>query len=33
MKDSTKQSIVASERDALEIIIKLGLTNPEEVGK
>ncbi|MBC8343386.1 MAG: hypothetical protein H8E61_05355 [Bacteroidetes bacterium] len=33
MKYDNKQSIVASERDALEIIKELGLANPEEVGK
>ncbi|MDA2925959.1 hypothetical protein MYX78_01800 [Acidobacteria bacterium AH-259-G07] len=33
MKYSTRQSIVASERDALEVIRELGLTNAEEVGK
>ncbi|MDA2929842.1 hypothetical protein MYX84_07845 [Acidobacteria bacterium AH-259-O06] len=33
MKYSIRQSIVASERDALEVIRELGVTNPEEVGK
>jgi len=33
MKCDTKQSIVASERDALEIIYQLGITSSEEVGK
>lgn len=33
MKYDTKQSIVASERDALEIIYQLGITSSEEVGK
>ena len=33
MKYDTRQSILASERDALEVIHEFGLTNPEEVGK
>ena len=33
MKYDTRQSIVASERDALEAINELGVTNPEDVGK